>query len=387
MTDPARADSDGDGVVDPAEDLDGDRLGNLGEQRWGTNPGSPDSDGDGRPDGREDADRDGRTNAAEQDQRAVPAGLRPSLEDAIGDLWARHLDCSASPASTTVTRCRFGQVGSGTSVAIVGDSKAMMLMPAFIAAAREAGWDLVTLLKGSCTPILGTLNTQAWALDGGQACRRWRSRALDWLSAHPQTLVVITHSDDYQLVDGRGSVLSGDAKVRAWRDGARRTLEALPASSRVLLLGDVPRNAGNPVRCLKLHRDDMSACVTARRPAAKRAVEKALRAAALSGGRRFGTLHDQVCTYDPCPVVQGRTLMWRDGGHLTTTFARQLTPSVRALLAAALTSGVAESGAGGGEEPGAAGGGAAAAGGAGRGRSWRGRRRRGGRTRGRGGAA
>ena len=35
---------------DEAEDDDGDRLGNLGEQRWGTHPGKKDTDGDGTPD-------------------------------------------------------------------------------------------------------------------------------------------------------------------------------------------------------------------------------------------------------------------------------------------------------------------------------------------------
>jgi hypothetical protein len=68
-------------------------------------------------------------------------------------------------------------------------------------------------------------------------------------------------------------------------------------------------------------------------------VEKALRQAARLAGRRFGTLIDEVCTYDPCPLVQGRILMWRDGGHLTATFARRLTPSVQALLGSALAGG------------------------------------------------
>jgi hypothetical protein len=107
----------------------------------------------------------------------------------------------------------------------------------------------------------------------------------------------------------------------------------------VLLLGDVPRNARNPLRCLKAHLDDMSACVTPRQPQARRSVEKAIRAAVRRSGRRFATLDDQVCTYDPCPLVQGRTLIWRDGGHLTTHFARQLTPSVQALLTEALAGG------------------------------------------------
>jgi hypothetical protein len=339
VTDPARSDSDGDGVVDPAEDSDADRLGNLGEQRFGTHPGDPDTDRDGRSDGREDADADGLSNALQQDQRRVPAGLRPPLGQALGAIWARHLDCAAAPGATNLARCAFGVDGAATRLVVIGDSKAMMWMPALSAAVRASGWQLVTLLKGSCSPILGTLNTQAWLLDGGRACQRWRSRALDWLAGHPPALIVVAHSDDYQLVDADGQVLTGADRVRAWRAGVGRTLDRLPVSSRVLLLGDVPRNARNPLRCLKAHPDDMSACVTPRQRQAGRSVEKAIRAAVRRSGRRFATLDGQVCTYDPCPLVQGRTLIWRDGGHLTTRFARQLTPSVQALLTEALAGG------------------------------------------------
>ena len=104
-----------------------------------------------------------------------PPACDPRSSTPSGTSGPRHLECAASPAETTLVRCRFGDAAAPTSVVVMGDSKAMMLMPAFSAAAREAGWSLVTLLKGSCTPILGTLNSQARALDGGRACRRWRS--------------------------------------------------------------------------------------------------------------------------------------------------------------------------------------------------------------------
>ena len=110
----------------------------------------------------------------------------------------------------------------------------------------------------------------------------------------------------------------------------------MPAASRVLVLGDVPDNREHPVRCLSRHRDDISRCVTARRPLAKRTVETALRRGAAAGGAEFRTLHGKICSYDPCPLVQGRTMMWRDRSHLTGTFARQLTPSMRKILRAVL---------------------------------------------------
>ena len=82
LTSPDRADSDFDGIVDPAEDEDGDKLSDLGEQRFGTDPGDPDSDGDGTLDGDEDEDEDGRTDAEVQDQRPLPVGCDRHLAKA-----------------------------------------------------------------------------------------------------------------------------------------------------------------------------------------------------------------------------------------------------------------------------------------------------------------
>lgn len=337
VSDPDNPDSDGDGVVDAAEDIDGDGLGNLGEQRFGRHPGRRDSDGDGLIDGREDSDGDDRSDAHEQDQRPLPRDLRPTLEAANEDVWGRQRSCGADWGVKDVKLCDFGDPGAAVTLAVVGDSKAAMLMPAFIASAVQEGWHLVTLLKGSCSPVLGTTNAQAHAFDAGRSCQSWRRNAIRWLNAEPPSLIVYVHSDDYKLVDASGRTLSSARRTQAWREGVEETVAALPAT-RILWLGDAPKNAGNPVRCLMSHRRDMSACVTRRRPGPQRTAETAIRESARAAGGHFGTLHDQICTYDPCPLIQGDTLMWRDEGHLTVTFTRQLAPSMRALLAGVLAS-------------------------------------------------
>jgi hypothetical protein len=337
VTDAANPDSDGDGVIDAAEDSDGDRLGNLGEQRFGTHPGHRDSDADGLPDGREDGDRDGVDNAHQQDRRPLPKGLAPTLARAARDIWDDASACAAGPSVTKAKRCRFGDPTAATSrIAVIGDSKAMMSMPAFIAAADQEGWVIETFLKGTCSPLLATINSGAYALDRGRACRAWRRDAIDRLTAEPPDLIVYAHSDDYQLVDERGRVLRGDGRIRAWREGMARTIAALPEASGVLVLGDVPKNASNPMGCLRRHRRDMSACQTARRSLAARPVEVALRGAARSEGAHVGSLQGKVCSYDPCPLVQGDTLMWRDARHLTATFMERLAPSLRTILTEAL---------------------------------------------------
>ena len=332
VTSPDRRDSDWDGVIDSAEDSDGDRLSDLGEQRFGTHPGQPDSDGDGISDGAEDSDRDGRSNAKQQDQRPVPARLRPSLAEATTDFSGITRGCDSPKGSAGLRRCWFGKAGSGRRVVLMGDSHAMMMVAPIARVAEGDGWRLETMLKGGCMPILGSMNQGQVAIDGGRSCRNWRSRAIKAVEARPPDLFIITSSESYKLLDGSGRVIPKSKRPAIWQAGLERMIERMPSGTRVLVLGDVPNNSEHPVRCLRLNPKDMSRCVTRREPLSERKVEQALRAAVAEHDERFATLYHKICSYDPCPVVQGRTMMWRDRSHLTGTYARQLTPALRRIL-------------------------------------------------------
>ena len=79
-TRPRRADTDRDGVRDDRENPDRDALWNWSEFRARTHPRRSDSDGDGLGDGKEDPDRDGLTNSREQTR-----GTHPRRADTDGD--------------------------------------------------------------------------------------------------------------------------------------------------------------------------------------------------------------------------------------------------------------------------------------------------------------
>lgn len=91
-TRPRRADSDRDGLRDDRETADGDGLWNWSEFRAGTHPRRKDTDADGLADGKEDPDRDGLTNATEQ-----RAGTHPRKADTDGD---GHTDAAEIAAGT-----------------------------------------------------------------------------------------------------------------------------------------------------------------------------------------------------------------------------------------------------------------------------------------------
>lgn len=76
------ADSNGDGILDGAEDYDNDGLSNAAEILLGFDPRNPDSNGNGIPDGLEDIDQDGLNTMQE-----FLAGTNPNLPDTDGDGW------------------------------------------------------------------------------------------------------------------------------------------------------------------------------------------------------------------------------------------------------------------------------------------------------------
>lgn len=332
VTSPNLKDSDWDGVVDGAEDSDGDRLGNLAEQRFGLHPGKQDTDGDGKKDGLEDHDRDGKPNKLEQYQLPIPKGLSPTLAKAPKDFGGAAGGCDAKQGSAVVKRCWFGPIGAGTRVALMGDSHAMVLTDPIRRVARTDRFRLVTYLKGGCPPVLGMMSYGQRNLDGGTSCRNWRLNAIKSINANPPDLLIITASESYKILNPSGGILPKVKRPAKWQAGLEALIDRISPKTEVLFLGDVPQNWNHPVKCLKQNPRNMAKCTSRWQPLAKRGVEQGVRKAIDNKGERFATLYPKICPTDPCPLVQGRTMMWRDKSHLSGTFARKLTPSVRKIL-------------------------------------------------------
>ncbi len=335
LTDPNRKDTDRDGVIDSEEDLDGDLLGNRGEQRAGTDPGSQDTDGDGIPDNREDHDGDGIPNAREQVQRRVPWDLKPTLKKAPLDRpLTKGKWCTPASRSSKLVKCHFGNVNSKTTIVLMGDSHAMAWTEAAWRTAKAEGWHLITLFKASCPPLRGLYTFGMHNIDRGASCRSWRHKAYQWIGQRGWKIdaLIMTFDDSSTLARTTGKRIDPADKERLWAAAVRKSLKAIPEPVEVIVLADFPANKKDPVSCLKRNRKDMSACVTAREPFAARTVEKAIRDATHQQGEHFLTMNDKICPYSPCPVVQGDTMMWRDKKHITGTIARRLTPSFKSLV-------------------------------------------------------
>jgi hypothetical protein len=336
VTDPNRRDSDRDGIRDGLEDEDGDRLSNAGEMRFRTDPTDPDTDGDGIRDGGEDHNGNGVRDALEQDRRPVPDDLRPSLDEAFWDVPASYSNgCHTGAYSAVVRPCVYGDEDGEVKVGIFGDSHALQWLPALDKAGRAQGWQVTTLTKTACPSV--DVEFSGAAFEGTQkSCRRWRAGALRWLRSNRQHVLIVTNSGRYPLVNEAGQRIYAPDKVPLWQAGLTRTLQALPRKTTAVVLADTPNLRINPVSCLKQSGVVVSDCVTRRAATRVPEHDEGEREAALAAGAIYHELHPVVCPYDPCPILNGRTLMWRNESHLTASYAAQLAPAVRGLVERAL---------------------------------------------------
>lgn len=341
-TDPERRDTDRDGIKDALEDEDGDRLSNLGEQRFKTDPTNPDTDGDGVRDGQEDFDGDGVPNIADQDARPVPTDLTPAPDDAFWDLPESYSNgCHTSADSALIRPCTYGHRKADTSVAIFGDSHALQWLPALDKAGRREGWAVTALTKSACPSVDVTFAGAAYD-EFAKPCRRWRAAALEWLRENPHDVVIISNAGRYPLTDDAGERIFGEAKEPLWQAGLARVIGALPVVTTAVVLADTPNLQRNPVSCLAQPGVMISDCTTRRGQALFPEHDAAERETAEAHGAIFASLTPNVCPYDPCPVVSESTLMWRNESHLTATFAQQLWPAMRDIVRDALAAQASE---------------------------------------------
>jgi hypothetical protein len=239
-------------------------------------------------------------------------------------------------ADVAIQNCVFGNLASPTTVVLLGDSHAAQWFPAFERLAGERDWRLVTLTKAACAaadvPVWNAALKRAYG-----ECATWREAAFKRIEQLDPALVVVSDSRSHTLVvDGRRLPLA--EAPDAWADGLERTIRRVSAAADdVVVIGDTPRSSFDPPECLSAHLDSTLACATSYAKATARGHTQSELEVATAAGAIFVDPTPLVCPSDPCPVVLGRILVYRDGHHLTATFARTLAP----YLARELPAGVA----------------------------------------------
>jgi len=262
----------------------------------------------------------------------VPADLVPSLTKARDDLPVIYSDgCHLDVTATAPGKCVYGDRSSATTVVLFGDSHAAQWFPALERLAVQNGWRLESMTKSGCA----TADATVWSGITKRAyteCDEWRQAALERIAAEHPALVVVSNSRGYQLMaNGKATPI---AKLPTeWDAALGRTLTRLGTlAGQVVMIGDTPRSNEDPPVCLSANLDDASACAMPYAKVVDPAYTAREAAVAASAGVGWVDPTVWVCRTDPCPVVFGRFLIFRDQHHLTATYARALATRLDELL-------------------------------------------------------
>jgi peptidoglycan/LPS O-acetylase OafA/YrhL len=255
---------------------------------------------------------------------------RTSAIDLAGDVYpepgAERLDvpayydddCQVDTGETNMLlRCVYGKTDGAVTVALAGDSKAGQWADVLARVATERGWRLELYIKGACG-----LNPAMEAKD----CRAYNEKLMTWLTS-PEG-----HADVVLTSAGRGNNDESRSREPAAEfvqgyDAYWKRLESV--GTQVVAIGDVPSISPLGLRslCIEEHPDDLLACAF---PAnAGTGTESLREAAELQPGRGFIDVAPWVCpetSDERCPAVVGNVLVYRQGSHVTRSYADSMQP-------------------------------------------------------------
>jgi peptidoglycan/LPS O-acetylase OafA/YrhL len=229
--------------------------------------------------------------------------------------------CQVAVAVSEPVACTFGDPAGTTTVALVGDSKAMQWLPALQEAGRDRGWRIVTWGKSSCA------FSAAPATEAGTAypeCDAWNEAVVQAVRADPPDVVVTSGMATGAWTDtgaARRSMVEGYAL--RWRSIASGGVP-------VVVIGDSPLSPDDLDVCADRHPRELTRCAFPAVPAiAGSALPVQREAAAAAGpGVSLVDLTAWICPGGVCPVVIGNVAVHRSGDHVTATYASTLAPQV-----------------------------------------------------------
>jgi peptidoglycan/LPS O-acetylase OafA/YrhL len=238
---------------------------------------------------------------------------------------AENSNCLVAEPFVALPRCSYGPADAKVNIALVGNSLAAQWLPALRQLADRNHWRISEFLSTDCPVTTRQFLLRDPATDA--ACLAWGRKVMTATTAGHFAVVV---TSDLSEQTSRTS-----AAHVAWARGFAAELTSWRAAgSKVLVLRATPLPAhttSSPANCVAQHGYDYSACAGSRSQWV-RPDPLADAATALGGpGMDMVDLTDWFCE-SQCPAVIGGVLVYRDGLHLTATFARTMAPALEPYL-------------------------------------------------------
>ena len=234
---------------------------------------------------------------------------------------ANRDECWSGIGDSTLHLCTLGPATGYTHrLAAIGDSHNNALISAYEWMAKQAGWRIDVMGKGSC--YLTTATPAPWGKQSPDECAKWLATVRDHLArSEPYDALLVTHFEGFPLVRADKTLFETEVAglVSAWSEQtARGTL--------VIAIRDVPRMVVDVVECVQQH--PRTAARDCARPLAEAFAARDSQKAAASRvrGARWIDLASLYCGREICSPVIGGVAVYSSWGHLTATYGRTLAP-------------------------------------------------------------
>ncbi len=228
--------------------------------------------------------------------------------------------------------CTYGDPeGPNGTLALVGDSHAAAIIPAFDEYFAGAGWRVETFTRFACSGVhVEPDAVRHWEEGFREGCATWGARVQDHLKQRDDIDVVVYHVFDSRVF------IEGDAALQAaQRDWMRETWAAIEATGKqVVLLRDIPGTGDVDIpTCLS------QISVPATAPCSKPQQDVVLDdpiVAATGEGVPMVDLTHLFCRDGTCHSYIGGVVVYADSNHISGTYARSIAPMLGDAVVAAL---------------------------------------------------
>ncbi len=239
--------------------------------------------------------------------------------------------------SDTWRSCTYGDpAGPNGTIALVGDSHAAALAPAFDQYYKDHGWRVISYFRFGC-PALTTVPSHMVGKDPAEqvACTTWSARVLDELRTRTDIDVVVytDYSRAYFATDDPTQAAAYSAEIAAnWKS-------VEDTGKKLAFVQDVPfAGGGNVPACLS------SIALPALAPCSQPRTlalidDQVLEAVRLMPSVAFIDTSRFYCTLETCLSWVGGVVVYADNNHLSGTYARSIAPQLGDQLLAAVAGG------------------------------------------------
>jgi peptidoglycan/LPS O-acetylase OafA/YrhL len=232
--------------------------------------------------------------------------------------------------------CFAGDVGSSTTIALLGDSHAEHWLGALDRAGKERHWKIDVMVKGGCPVSDAPEMTHPRRIRHYRECAQYREAMLQRIIRERPSAVILSSWDHYIAMDGRSS--SWQVTPEQWEAGLRRSYTRLvKAGIRVIVMRDVPKTHFDVPECLSRKAAGLPfarSCSYERAGSISVVGIQAQNRAARGLPISFIDMNDIICPGLSCPSQQNGVVIYTDDNHITASFSRSVADILGARIVA-----------------------------------------------------